>query len=104
MALSDCTQSIKKVYSTNLVEIFDSPGELSSFDLSQVKVEKEFLDKESCPFETLAQYDEVYVLYDTSLKKIEQFVKALNALRTKGIYFVRNKCDTFDARQKRTVN
>lgn len=56
-ALSDCTTEVKSVFSRDSVEVFDSPGEISSFDIENVKLDCEQLNKANSPVEQLAGYD-----------------------------------------------
>ena len=47
--------------------------------------------------------DKIFILYDYSLKSCENVVKSVAGNKFKNVYFIRTKCDNFDARQARTL-
>jgi hypothetical protein len=47
--------------------------------------------------------DKIFILYDYSLKSCENVVKSAARIKRNNVYFIRTKCDNFDARQARTL-
>lgn len=91
--LGEITSEIKEVYVYNKIKIYDCPGFNEDFSISRVEV-----------IEKLSTFDQIYILYNDSIKTINDIIKIIFAIfDIKDIFFVRTHCDQSKKTDKKTI-
>jgi GTP-binding protein EngB required for normal cell division len=92
--LGETTDKIKEVHSNYKTKIYDSPGfNEEDFNIFSMEVIKE-----------LSTFDQIYILYNDSIKTINDIIKIIFAIfDIKDIFFVRTHCDQSKKTDKKTI-